>query len=100
MKRAASTWVRQEDVERLPECFPPPRCSQKPSDTMNRMKKWFLLLLPALSLSAVAVAQEFSEDLYQFVLDTLRAEDGKYDEALSRIDKVLARHPVTPVPQF
>ena len=44
---------------------------------MNRMKKWFLLLLAALSISAVAVAQEFSEDPYEFVLAKLAAEDGK-----------------------
>ena len=67
---------------------------------MNRMKKWFLLLLAALSISAVAVAQEFSEDPYEFVLAKLAAEDGKYDEALSRIDKVIARHPDNAVLQF
>src|SRR5439155_227797 len=37
---------------------------------------------------------------YEFVLAKLAAEDGKYDEALSRIDKVIARHPDNAVLQF
>ncbi len=60
---------------------------------MNAMKKWILVLLAALSLSAAAVAQEFSEDPYEFILAKLAAEDGKYDDALARIDKVIARQP-------
>jgi predicted Zn-dependent protease len=67
---------------------------------MNAMKKWILVLLAALSMSAAAVAQEFSEDPYEFILAKLAAEDGKYDDALARIDKVIARQPDNSVLQF
>jgi len=67
---------------------------------MNAMKKWILVLLAALSLSAAAVAQEFSEDPYEFILAKLAAEDGKYDDALARLDKVIARQPDNGVLQF
>ena len=67
---------------------------------MNPMKKWILVLLAALSMSAVAVAQEFSEDPYEFILAKLAAEDGKYDDALARLDKVIARQPDNGVLQF
>ena len=58
------------------------------------------MLLAALSMSAAAVAQEYSEDPYEFILAKLAAEDGKYDDALARIDKVIARQPDNGVLQF
>jgi predicted Zn-dependent protease len=67
---------------------------------MNSMKKWILVLLAALFVSAAAVAQEFSQDPYEFILAKLAAEDGKYDDALARIDKVIARQPDNGVLQF
>jgi tetratricopeptide (TPR) repeat protein len=67
---------------------------------MHRMKKWLVLLLVALSCGAAAVAQEFSPDPYEFILAKLAAEDGRYDEALSRLDKVVARNPENVVLQF
>ena len=61
---------------------------------MTAMKKLPLLLLFLLSFSAVAaVAQEASSDPYEFILSKLAAEDGRYDEALSRLDKIIERHP-------
>lgn len=67
---------------------------------MNSMKKWILVLLAALYVSAAAVAQEFSQDPYEFILAKLAAEDGKYDDALARMDKVIARQPDNGVLQF
>ncbi len=67
---------------------------------MHAMKKWFLLLLVACACSAAALAQEFSDEPFEFILAKLAAQDGHYDEALSRIDKVVARHPENAVLQF
>ncbi|HEY8134318.1 MAG TPA: tetratricopeptide repeat protein [Thermoanaerobaculia bacterium] len=64
------------------------------------MKKLFLFLIVACAFSAAAVAQEFSEDPYEFILAKLAAQDARYDEALSRMDKVLARNPDNTVLQF
>jgi predicted Zn-dependent protease len=67
---------------------------------MNPMKKWFLLLALALGCSVAATAQEFSDDPYEFILAKLAAQDGRYDEALSRMDKLAVRHPENVVLQF
>jgi predicted Zn-dependent protease len=67
---------------------------------MQAMKKFLLILSLACVFSATAVAQEFSEDPYEFILAKLAAQDGRYDEAISRIDKVVARNPGNPVLQF
>jgi predicted Zn-dependent protease len=67
---------------------------------MLAMKKSFLLLLVACICSATALAQEFSEDPYEFILAKLAAQDARYDEALSRMDKVLSRNPDNIVLQF
>lgn len=57
------------------------------------MKKLTTALLLTLGLAGVAHAQEFSADPYEFLMAKLAAEDGKYDEALSRLDKIIANHP-------
>lgn len=59
---------------------------------MNTMKK----LLGALVLAACAVAagaQEPTQDSYDFINAKLAAEDGRYDEALSLLDKVIQKNP-------
>jgi tetratricopeptide (TPR) repeat protein len=63
---------------------------------MTAMKK-LLLLAAALFISVAAAAQEFSDDPYEFILAKLAADDGRYDEALSRLDKLAARHADNPV---
>jgi tetratricopeptide (TPR) repeat protein len=67
---------------------------------MPLMKKSLLLLVVACAFSTAAPAQEFSEDPYEFILAKLAAQDARYDEALSRMDKVLARNPDNSVLQF
>ncbi len=67
---------------------------------MQAMKKWFLLLAAAWVFTPAVRAQEFSEDPYEFILAKLAAQDSRYDEALSRIDKIVARHPDNMVLQF
>jgi predicted Zn-dependent protease len=72
---------------------------QYPSDTMPTMKKWFLLVACALFAGAAA-AQEFSDDPYDFILAKLAAGDGRYDEAIMRLDKVVAHDPANPTLKF
>jgi tetratricopeptide (TPR) repeat protein len=67
---------------------------------MQTMKKFLLILSLACVFSAAAAAQEFSEDPYDFILAKLAAQDGRYDESISRIDKVVARNSGNPVLQF
>jgi len=64
------------------------------------MKKFLLLLAATLVFSATAHAQESSEDPYEFILAKLAAQDARYDEAISRIDKIVARNPGNSVLQF
>jgi len=61
--------------------------------TMRLMKKCALLLLLLLSFSVAAGAQETSDDPYEFILAKLAANDGRFDEAISRIDKIVTRNP-------
>jgi len=61
--------------------------------TMRLMKKFALLLLALSAFSISAVAQEPSDDPYEFILAKLAADDGRYDEALSRLDKLVTKSP-------
>ncbi|HYC62533.1 MAG TPA: tetratricopeptide repeat protein [Thermoanaerobaculia bacterium] len=61
------------------------------------MKKCFLLLLAVLSLNVAAGAQEFPAEPHEFLLAKLAAGEGRFDEALSRLDKVIAKNPDDPV---
>ena len=67
---------------------------------MPAMKKLSLLLFVALVFSATAPAQEFSDDPYEFILAKLAAQDSRYDEAIARMDKLVARNPENSVLQF
>ncbi|HEU4889753.1 MAG TPA: tetratricopeptide repeat protein [Thermoanaerobaculia bacterium] len=57
------------------------------------MKKYSLLLIAVLSLTTAAVAQEFPNEPHEFLLAKLAAEEGRFDEALNRLDKVIAKTP-------
>lgn len=63
------------------------------------MKK-LLLLLATLALIATAGAQEFPPEPYEFLMAKLAADEGRFDEALSRIDKVIDKTPNDPVVLF
>ena len=67
---------------------------------MPSMKKFLLLVAATLVFSATAHAQESSEDPYEFILAKLAAQDARYDEAISRIDKIVARNAGNAVLQF
>lgn len=63
---------------------------------MKSIMKSFLLLF-VLSFSVAAVAQETAGEPYEFILAKLAAEEGRFDEALSRLDKVIEKEPANPV---
>jgi predicted Zn-dependent protease len=47
--------------------------------------------------AAAAGAQEFPQEPYDFINAKLAAEDGRYDEALTLLDKVIQKSPDNPV---
>lgn len=69
-------------------------------DTMPSMTKFAVLLLALLSFGGAAVAQEYSEDPYEFILAKLAADDGRFEEALSRLDKLAQKNPDNAVLRF
>lgn len=63
------------------------------------MKTLALLLLAVLAVAPNVAAQD-SSSTYDFMLAKLAADEGRYDEALSRIDQVIAKDPGNPVVMF
>jgi tetratricopeptide (TPR) repeat protein len=64
------------------------------------MKKLAVLLLALCGLSVAAAAQEYSDDPYEFILAKLAADDGRFDEALMRLDKLTQKNPDSAVLRF
>jgi tetratricopeptide (TPR) repeat protein len=67
---------------------------------MKSMTKCALLLLTVLSFAAVAPAQEFPDEPYEFLLAKLAADEGRFDDALGHIDKVIRKSPDDPVLRY
>lgn len=68
---------------------------------MTAMKKLIFLLMVLLPVSAGAQAPAVnSDDSYEFILAKLAAEDGRFDEALAKIDKLAAKNPDNAVLQY
>lgn len=67
---------------------------------MKSMMKCALVLLAVLSFTASAGAQEFPNESYEFLMAKLAADEGRYDEALTRIDRVIAKSPDEPVLRY
>jgi predicted Zn-dependent protease len=67
---------------------------------MKSMKKWTVILLGVLSLPLTAAAQEFPNETYEFLMAKVAADEGRFDEALSRIDRVIAKVPDNPVLRY
>ncbi len=63
---------------------------------MKMTMKSFLVLLAVLTSTFAAGAQEFPNDPHEFLLAKLASEEGRYDEALSRIDRVIEKNPGNP----
>jgi predicted Zn-dependent protease len=64
------------------------------------MKKLAVLLFALLGFAAAAAAQEYSDDPYEFILAKLAADDGRYEEALARLDKLVTKNPDNAVLRF
>jgi tetratricopeptide (TPR) repeat protein len=73
---------------------------------MKKMKKFGLVLLAVFSFTATAGAQTAADsqaasgEPYEFILSKLLANEGRYDEALEHLDKVLAKDAANPVLQY
>jgi tetratricopeptide (TPR) repeat protein len=71
---------------------------------MTAMNKFLVLLMVLLPMSAGAQQQlqppVNPDDSYDFIIAKLASEDGRYDEALARIDKLVAKNPDNPVLQY
>src|SRR5438132_935002 len=88
---------RIEMLFRMPA---PARVFESAGDTMPTMKKLAVLLLAMLCWSVAAPAQEYSDDPYEFILAKLAADDGRFDEALARLDKLTQKNPDNAVLRF
>ncbi|MEO8036654.1 MAG: tetratricopeptide repeat protein, partial [Acidobacteriota bacterium] len=63
------------------------------------MKKLTTALLFA-ALATAAVAQDYPTEPYDFILAKLASNEGRYDDALTLLDKVLQKNPDNPVLMF
>ena len=67
---------------------------------MKIMKKVLLLTAVTLLVGSAAVAQQTAADSYDFLQAKLAAAEGKFDQALKLLDKVIAKDPSNPVLLF
>jgi predicted Zn-dependent protease len=65
---------------------------------MTKMKTGILAV--ALLLTTAAGAQELAPESFEFLLAKLAADEGRFDEALNRIDKVIDKAPDDPVLRY
>ncbi len=65
-----------------------------PSATMNIMKNLAIALLLG-AFAAVSAAQEFPTEPYDFLVAKMAASEGRYDEALTRLDRVIEKNPTS-----
>lgn len=67
---------------------------------MKTTLKRALILPAALSFAIAAGAQEFPNEPYEFLLAKEAAEEGRYDEAISRLDRIIEKDPKDPILLF
>lgn len=67
--------------------------------TMTKMKFLSSLLVTGLIVTG-AGAQEFTAEPYEFLMAKAAADAGRFDEALMRLDRVIATSPTDPVLRF
>jgi tetratricopeptide (TPR) repeat protein len=67
---------------------------------MKKPMKSLLVLLAVLSFGAAAGAQEAATDPHEFLLAKLASDEGRYDEAIAHIDRVISRNPGNPTLRY
>jgi tetratricopeptide (TPR) repeat protein len=68
--------------------------------TMRLVKRFAFVVVAVMACSVAAQAQEPPDDAYEFILAKLAADEGRLDEAITRIDKIAARNPQNTVVLF
>ncbi|HVE71576.1 MAG TPA: tetratricopeptide repeat protein [Thermoanaerobaculia bacterium] len=63
---------------------------------MNKL----ILAVALLATTVAAGAQDFANESFEFLLAKLAADEGRFDEALNRIDKVIDKSPDDPVLRY
>src|SRR4051812_40371049 len=86
MKRAPFPLRLSEDGQSGPASV------SDPSATMTTMKNLSITLLLG-AFAAVAAAQEFPTEPYDFLVAKMAASEGRFDDAISRIDRVIEKNP-------
>ena len=66
---------------------------------MKNMKR-MILAVALLATTAVSGAQDIAGDGFEFLLAKLAADEGRFDEALNRIDKIIDKSPDDPVLRY
>lgn len=59
-----------------------------------------MILVALLSFAVPAGAQDSSNEQYEFLLAKVAADEGRYDEAISRLDRVIEKTPKDPILLF
>jgi predicted Zn-dependent protease len=67
---------------------------------MKIMMKCSVALLTVLSLAVPARAQEFPNEPFEFLMARMAADEGRFDEALTRFDRILSKTPGDPVLRY
>src|SRR5687768_11039907 len=78
----------------------PPAVPVFSSATMTRMKLLPLLLLLTLITTTTEAQEPPAGQSYEFLMAKLAVDDGRYDEALTLIDRVIEKAPGDPVLLF
>jgi tetratricopeptide (TPR) repeat protein len=67
---------------------------------MTTMKNLFVSMTAALLITGAAVAQDFPSDQYEFLQAKLAAAEGRFDDALTMLDKVIQKNPADAVLRY
>src|SRR4051794_35635502 len=92
---------RAPDLVRIVDALRPSQGHGALSATMKTMKRLLILAAAALMITAAANAQDKPKDQtkdqtegsYEFILAKIASSEGRFDEALVLLDKVIQKNP-------